>query len=251
MPGGSEAVARARSRRWHRPLVPTRDVIGPIAKSVTDVALAMDVLAPKDPNDLYAPEYLWDPTPAQPERRRPTYTAFLDPHALARKRLGVLVPYIGKGTPELGVSNPIDPEVAALFAQAEADLEAEGATLVEVTPLAHTIWFVDQPNNTARWTSLGSNGAPGTLQFGGDFYGEAEIIGYAYDYEQATMHRMSPRLRAARRLRECSDLPGGRCAKRAAPPSAGLRAVRCAPPRGPAARPRAVACRRRPPVRRR
>jgi amidase len=58
-----------------------------------------------------------------------------------------------------------------------------------------------------------SNGVPGTLQFVGDFYGEAEIIGYAYDYEQATMHRMSPRLRAARRLRECSDLPGGRCAK--------------------------------------
>jgi hypothetical protein len=41
----------------------------------------------------------------------------------------------------------------------------------------------------------------------------AEIIGYAYDYEQETMHRMQPRLRAARRLRECPDLPGGRCAK--------------------------------------
>ena len=61
----------------------------------------------------------------------------------------MLVPYIGKGTPELGVSDPIDPEVAALFEQAEADLEAEGATLIEVTPPAHTIWFVDQPNNTA------------------------------------------------------------------------------------------------------
>jgi hypothetical protein len=35
----------------------------------------------------------------------------------------------------------------------------------------------------------------------------------AYDYEQATVHRMKPRLRAARRLRECPDLPGGRCAK--------------------------------------
>jgi amidase len=342
------------------PLVPTRDVIGPIAKSVTDVALAMDVLAVKDPDDLYAPEYLWDPTPAQPARRPVTYTASLDPHALAGKRLGVLVPYIGKGTPELGVSDPIDPEVAALFEQAEADLEAEGATLIEVTPPAHTIWFVDQPNNTARWTSLGfppnflsfdvadpglgnsvyyydqflqhfgsgpytslpavaplisstpdfldfyntllgaynagnlqpnsapaiqqyfaalkllrqqyleawmqesaidafvcptakipafkqltdpgidafgdtlnarfesnilglpaitvpmgfySNGVPGTLQFVGDFYGEAEIIGLAYDYEQATVHRMKPRLRAARRLRECPDLPGGRCAK--------------------------------------
>ena len=58
-----------------------------------------------------------------------------------------------------------------------------------------------------------SNGVPGTLQFVGDFYGEAEIIGFAYDYEQATLHRMKPRLRAARRQRECPDLPGGRCAK--------------------------------------
>jgi len=342
------------------PLVPTRDVIGPIAKSVTDAALALDALAVKDPNDLYAPEYLWDATPEQPERRPPTYTAFLDDHALEGKTLGVLVPYIGKGTEDLGVSNPIDPEVAHLFAQAEADLVAQGATLVEVTPPAHTIWFVDQPNNTPRWMSLGfppdfldfteddpglgnsvyyydlflqqygsapytslpavaplipttpdfldfyttllaaynagnlqpnsapvlqqyfaalkllrqqyleawmkengidafvcptakipafrqlddpgidqfgdtlnarfesnilglpaitvpmgfySNGVPGTLQFVGDFYGEAEIIGYAYDYEQATMHRTEPRLRAARRVRECSDLPGGVCAK--------------------------------------
>jgi Asp-tRNA(Asn)/Glu-tRNA(Gln) amidotransferase A subunit family amidase len=98
---------------------------------------------------------LWGPTPEQPARRPATYTAYLDPHALAGKRLGVLVPYIGKGTPDLGVGDPIDPEVAALFEQARADLEAEAATLIEVTPPAHTIWFVDQPNNTARWASLG------------------------------------------------------------------------------------------------
>ena len=58
-----------------------------------------------------------------------------------------------------------------------------------------------------------TNGVPGTLQFVGDFYGESEIIGYAYDYEQATEHRTKPRLRAARRVRQCSDLPGGVCAK--------------------------------------
>ena len=342
------------------PLSPMRDVIGPLAKSVTDVALAMDVLAQKDPDDLYAPEYLWDPTPEQPERRPPTYTAFLDSNALQGKVLGVLKPYIGKGTPELGISNPIDPEVALLWERAAAELEAEGATLVEVTPPAHTLWFVDRVNNTPAWQPIGYpptwdvgaeasgsrgsatyyydaflqefgvdpylslpavaplipsttnflnfyngliaaydlgnlvphtdplaqqylaaikklrieyldawmeaegldalvcptmkipafkqladpgiaiygdslnarfesnilglpaitvpagfyfNNVPGTIQFIGSFYGEGEIIGYAYDYEQATAYRMGPRLRAARRIRECADLAGGRCDK--------------------------------------
>ncbi len=343
------------------PLLPSRDVIGPIAKSVTDIAYAMDVLAQVDPNDLFQPEFLWEPTPEQPERRPPTYTAFLDDGALEGKVLGVLTPYIGKGTPELGSALPLHPEVEALFDEARLELEAEGATLVEVTPPAHTLWFVDQPANTPAWQALGfppvfvttfgaddpglgnavyyydqffqqfgvapytslpaaapimptnpefsffsdllleaygmgnivpnsapvaqqyyaavkklreeyldawmeengidalvaptstvpafkqltdpgieiygdnlaarfesntlglpaitvpmgfyPNGVPGTLQFIGSFYGEGEILGYAYDYEQATKHRTKPRLRAARRVRECPELPGGKCAK--------------------------------------
>ncbi len=341
------------------PLVPDRDVIGPIAKTVTDVALTMDVLAVKDPDDLWDPEYLWDPTPEMPARRPPTYTAYLDDTALQGKKIGVLKPYIGEGDPALGVSNPIDPETKLLFDEARAVLEAQGATLVEVTPPAHTTYFIDQPTGAA-WTSLGipdqygafdapsgilgnmayyydlffqlyapspytslpavgpitspdvpdfngfylqlmsaydlgnlrphsdpmvqayiagikllrerdleawmaeegidafvcptmkipaflqgpgidlevygdtlngrfesnilglpaitvpmgfyENGVPGTLQFIGDFYGEAEIIGYAYDYEQATLFRTAPKLRRARRIRECPEGPNGRCA---------------------------------------
>ncbi len=123
-----------------------------------DVALAMDVLAVKDPDDLYAPSTCGI-------RRRTTRAPAGDVHRILdrtrwRGSDSGCSAYIGKGTPELGVSDPIDPEVAALFEQAEADLEAEGATLIEVTPPAHTIWFVDQPNNTARWTSLGSAELP-------------------------------------------------------------------------------------------
>jgi Asp-tRNA(Asn)/Glu-tRNA(Gln) amidotransferase A subunit family amidase len=58
-----------------------------------------------------------------------------------------------------------------------------------------------------------SNGVPATLQFLGSFYGEAEIIGYGYVYEQATLYRAKPKLRAGRRLRECRGLPNGKCAK--------------------------------------
>lgn len=343
------------------PLLPSRDVIGPLAKSVKDVAYALDVLAQVDPSDPFQPEFLWEPTPEQPARRPPTYTAFLDEHALEGKVLGVLKPYIGKGTPELGIATPLHPEVAELFDEARADLEAQGATLVEVTPPAHTLYFVDQAANTPAWAALGfppdfvntftsadpgvgnavyyydaffqeyapapytslpaaaplmptdpnfsffsdllleayalgnvvpndapvaqqyyaaikklreqyldawmdemgldalvaptstvpafkqladpgidqygdslaarfesntlglpaitvpmghyENGVPGTLQFIGSFYGEAEIIGYAYDYEQATLHRTKPKLRAARRVRECKELPNGKCAK--------------------------------------
>jgi amidase len=343
------------------PLVPVLDVIGPIAKTVTDVAYAMDALAQSDPTDPFYPEYLWDPTPEQPARRPETYTAYLDDTALQGKTLGVLTPYIGKGTPELGVSNPIDAETAALFDRARTVLEAQGATLVEVTPPAHTLYFVDRLANTPAWQALGfppgfldtfgaddpavgnaayyydqflkhfgvppwtglvevaplmptspdftwfydaliaskdlglwvpldaptiqqylaavkllreqyldawmeengldglvapttkhpaykqlvdpgidisgdtlnarfegnslglpaltvpmgfySNGVPATLQFVGSFYGEAEIIGYGYDYEQATLYRAKPKLRAGRRLRECPGLPNGKCAK--------------------------------------
>ncbi|MCW5891349.1 MAG: amidase [bacterium] len=343
------------------PLLPSRDVIGPIAKSVKDVAYAMDVLAQVDPNDAFQPEFLWEPTPEQPSRRPPTYLAFLDEHALEGKVLGVLKPYIGKGTPDLGSALPLHPEVEALFEEALLDLEDQGATLVEVTPPAHTLYFVDQALNTPAWAALGfppdfvtsfgvtdpglgnavyyydqffrhfapppytslpaaasimptdpgfsffsdlllaayaggnvvpnsapvaqqyyaairklreqyldawmaemgidalvaptstvpafkqlddpgvgqygdnlaarfesntlglpaitvpmgfyPNGVPGTLQFIGSFYGEGEIIGYAYDYEQATLHRTKPKLRAARRIRECKGLKNGKCAK--------------------------------------
>src|SRR5690606_1111496 len=95
------------------------------------------------------------PTPEQPARRPPTYTAFLDEHALEGKVLGVLTPYIGKGTPELGSALPLHPEVEELFEEARADLEAEGTTLVEVTPPAHTLYFVDQAANTPAWAALG------------------------------------------------------------------------------------------------
>ncbi|NMG09926.1 amidase [Brasilonema sp. UFV-L1] len=118
------------------PLTPERDVIGPMARTVADVAIAMDTLVDYDPNNIWNP-YI-------PNNTRPnSYINFLDDTSLQGKTLGLPRPYIGKGDPEKGESYPIDPQVAAAFEQAKTVLEAQGATLIEVDIPAHKTWFID------------------------------------------------------------------------------------------------------------
>ena len=122
------------------PLVPERDVIGPMAKSVDDIARAMDALVAYDPNNI------WNPfLPDFSEVRSESYSSFLDEQALAGKVIGLPTHYIGKGDPEKGESFPLQPEVADAFDQAKTVLKDQGATLVEVDIPAHTTWFIDGP----------------------------------------------------------------------------------------------------------
>ncbi|NJO94451.1 MAG: amidase, partial [Hydrococcus sp. RM1_1_31] len=121
------------------PLVTERDVIGPMAKSVSDVAIAMDVLAAYDPNNIWNP-YI----PSLEDARPDTYTNFLNDTSLQGKVLGLPNPYIGKGDPDKGESFPLDPQVATAFEQAKQVLEAQGATLVEVDIPAHKSYFIDE-----------------------------------------------------------------------------------------------------------
>jgi amidase len=93
----------------------TRDVIGPVAKTVLDAALLLDVLA--------------GPTPEDPKTFAGTgkippggYAASLDEHALAGKRIGLF----GPGFKDVELT----PETAALYAVAVAALVDEGATVV-------------------------------------------------------------------------------------------------------------------------
>jgi len=117
------------------PLAPERDVIGPFAKSVADVAMAMDALVAYDPNNIWNP-YI-------PEVVRPaSYTNFLNGKSLQGKVIGLPRPYIGKGDPANGPSYPLDPQVSAAFEQAKQVLKAEGATLVEVDIPAYKTWYV-------------------------------------------------------------------------------------------------------------
>ncbi|MGB3296452.1 MAG: amidase [Phormidesmis sp.] len=120
------------------PLVTERDVVGPMSKTVSDTAAAMDALVAFDPDNIWNP-YIPDVEASRPD----SYSDFLDDSALAGKVLALPRPYIGRGDPAKGESFPIDPQVAVAFEQAKRVLEAQGATLIEVDIPAHETWFVD------------------------------------------------------------------------------------------------------------
>lgn len=104
------------------PLSSNRDVVGPIARTVTDAALGLDVLAGftiEDPKTLASVDKI-------PEGG---YAAGLSKEGLIGKRLGLY----GPGWRKDGLS----PEAAALYARAKMELEALGAVLIE-NPFAGT-----------------------------------------------------------------------------------------------------------------
>jgi amidase len=95
------------------PLALSQDTGGPIARSVTDAAVALDAVTGVDSADPVTSEQ----TGKVPE----SYTASLDPEALKGKRIGYVTTMIG--------TNPTN---VRLWNQAKATLEAQGATVVPV-----------------------------------------------------------------------------------------------------------------------
>ncbi|WP_043287487.1 amidase [Paraburkholderia oxyphila] len=98
------------------PLSGNRDVVGPIARTVRDAALCLDVLAgysSEDPKTLAAVGH-------QPEHG---YTSLLSADALEGKRLGLYGP---------GWRNqPLSDEAAVLYERAKRELQSLGAVLIE------------------------------------------------------------------------------------------------------------------------
>ncbi|WP_295883725.1 amidase family protein [uncultured Thiohalocapsa sp.] len=97
-------------------IVPTAlslEVTGPLARSVRDLALTLDVIAAEDPAD---------PRTADPPARPDSYSAALAEATLDGARLGVAVDYRGGNA-----------EVDTAFAAALALLRAQGAKLVELS----------------------------------------------------------------------------------------------------------------------
>ncbi|WP_152191705.1 amidase family protein [Georgenia satyanarayanai] len=106
------------SRDGIAPMSDTQDVGGPIAKTVEDVAIFLDATVGYDPKD---------PVTARSEGLLPeSYLDSLAPDALEGRTIGLLV------NPEyLGVT-PAEEPTSALVRAAAADLEDQGATVVEV-----------------------------------------------------------------------------------------------------------------------
>ena len=132
------------------PLASQRDVVGPIARCVRDAALTLDVLAGIT---------IDDPKTAAGQGRIPAggYTSLLSDTALQGRRLGLYGP---------GWRNqPLTPETAALYARAQQEVAARGATLV-ADPFAGT-GFADlrQPvSETNEFDARGLESAPHDIQ---------------------------------------------------------------------------------------
>lgn len=97
------------------PLALSQDTGGPMTRSVMDAAAALDAVTGYDPADPV--------TVAQEGKVPASYTEFLDPDALAGARVGYVPSMLGTNR-----------TTTRLFADAVAELESLGATVVPITP---------------------------------------------------------------------------------------------------------------------
>jgi len=98
------------------PLSHTQDVAGPLARTVTDLALALDATAGEDPAD---PATRWGA-----DAERPRFTAALNTEALRGARLGVLQGLFGEASE--------DQEVARIVQAAADEMGKLGATVSDL-----------------------------------------------------------------------------------------------------------------------
>jgi Asp-tRNA(Asn)/Glu-tRNA(Gln) amidotransferase A subunit family amidase len=102
------------------PSAPTRDTLGPMARTVRDTAIMLDAIAGYDPKD---------PVTAQSYGMVPkTYTSFLEPNGLSGMRFGVIRETMARDT---DTSAPDYREIRAALDQAVRDMRSRGAELVD------------------------------------------------------------------------------------------------------------------------
>jgi amidase len=111
---GTQGLA---SRTGIVPLSSTQDIGGPIGRTVTDVALVLDVTVGYDPAD---PQ-----TAASVGHVPKSYTDFLQLAGLRGARIGLLTSLFG--------TDPADAEVATVVRAAVSQMKGQGAEIVEVT----------------------------------------------------------------------------------------------------------------------
>src|SRR5947199_5301159 len=108
------------SRFGMMPATPSQDTLGPIARTVKDAALLLDVIAGYDPNDPVT-AYAAGQVP-------PTYTAFLNRDGLRGARLGIIREPID---PKTDTASADYKKVKAVLDKAIADVKGLGAEVVD------------------------------------------------------------------------------------------------------------------------
>ncbi|MFT4286752.1 amidase [Nocardioides sp.] len=129
------------STRGNWPLVPTMDVVVPHTRTMADLLEVLDVIVADDhdPRGDFWRTQPWLPIPLASRVRPPTYTSLL-PAELAGARLGVPRMYLNRdpGAGGVGIGGPTGQRIETrasvidLWEVLRADLEAAGATVVEV-----------------------------------------------------------------------------------------------------------------------
>jgi len=107
------------------PFALSRDGAGPMARTVTDAALTLGVMAAFDPNNPSFQTPVAAP-PVEPDKFYTDYTPFLRTDALNGARLGVVRNYFGNGI------NGVDPEVNTIAENALARMRELGATTIDI-----------------------------------------------------------------------------------------------------------------------
>jgi amidase len=123
------------SRAGVLPISFVHDRVGPMARSVSDAAAVLSVIAGIDADDIYTLKSAGKIPPAG-------YTSFLDKHGLKGARIGVLK--------DLFNSGPEHDESLAIVASAISALEAEGAHLI------HDLTLGTNLRSILRWSRSSS-----------------------------------------------------------------------------------------------
>jgi len=119
------------------------DNTGPLARNVTDAAIALDIMAGEDPQDFRT-------AGSTAKAQKLPHTAFLKPGALKGKRFGVPTFILNPPAPAAGSTGrpplPLDPTTREAFLKSLDQMRAAGATIViddtilaEFPPLIHAI----------------------------------------------------------------------------------------------------------------
>ena len=122
------------SRFGMLPGTPTRDTLGPMARTVRDAAILLDVLAGYDPND---------PITAYSVGHIPsTYTSFLTVDGLRGLRLGIIREPIGTG---IDTEAEDHRQIRAAIDRALGDMAAGGADIIDPVPVTAILEVLRRP----------------------------------------------------------------------------------------------------------